>query len=157
MFISDIILALMYPTYYTHKIITIDLYNNILKVEGLSKFCGHMCWTTRAIWARFESQQTRPTCKSRICLFLFNTANLWTMDQHYFYMIYELKAIFWTWLYGPIAEGACLVLTMVLHREFEIVGGTISILSFALSGFSNYQSAVVMLDGRRKFAEKFWS
>ena len=57
-------------------------------------------------------------------------------------------------MYGPIAEGACLVLTMVLHRELEIVGGTISILSFILSGFSNYQSAVVMLDGRRKFPEK---
>ena len=84
----------MYPTYYTHKIITIDLYNNILEVEGLSKFCGHMCWATRAIWARFESQQTRPTCKSRICLFLFNTANIWTMD-HYFDMIYELEVIFW--------------------------------------------------------------
>ena len=46
------------------------------------------------------------------------------------------------------------MLTMVLHRELEIVGGTISILSLVLSGFSNYQSAVVMLDGRRKFPEK---
>ena len=55
-------------------------------------------------------------------------------------------------MYGPIAEGACLVLTMVLHRELDIVGGTISILPFVLAGFSNYQSAVVvMLVGRRKF------
>ena len=147
----------MCPTYYTQKFLMIDLYNNILEVEGLSKFCGHMCWATRAILARFESQQTTPTCKSPICLFLFNTANLWTMD-HYFYMIYELKAIFWTWLYGPIAEGACLVLTMVLHRELDIVGGTISILSFVLAGFSNYQSAVVvMLVGRRKFPKTLWS
>ena len=43
------------------------------------------------------------------------------------------------------------MLTMVLHRELEIVGGTISILSFILSGFSNDQSVVVMLVGRRKF------
>ena len=78
--------------------------------------------------------------------------------DHYFDMIYELEAIFWTWLYGPIAEGACLVLTMVLHRELDIVGGTISILSFVLAGFSNYQSAVVvMLDGIRKFPKRLWS
>ena len=147
----------MCPTYYTQKFLMIDLYNNILEVEGLSKFWDHMCWATRAILARFESQQTTPTCKSPNCLFLFNTANLWTMD-HYFYMIYELKAIFWTWLYGPIAEGACLVLTMVLHRELDIVGGTISILPFVLAGFSNYQSAVVvMLVGRRKFPKTLWS
>ena len=58
-------------------------------------------------------------------------------------------------MYGPIAEGACLVLTMVLHRELDIVGGTISILSFVLARFSNYQSAVVvMLDGIRKFPKR---
>merc|ERR1711962_1697665 len=52
-------------------------------------------------------------------------------------------------------EGACLVLTMVLHRELEIAGGTISILSCVLFAFSNYQSAVlVMLIGRLKFPEK---
>ena len=33
-------------------------------------------------------------------------------------------------MYGPIAEGACVVLTIVLHREFETVGGIISIIPF---------------------------
>ena len=46
------------------------------------------------------------------------------------------------------------MLTMVLHRELDIVGGTISIMSFVLSGLSNYLSAVVMLDGGHKFSKR---
>ena len=31
-----------------------------------------------------------------------------------------------TWLYGPMAEGACFVLTMVLQRLLEMVGGSMA-------------------------------